>query len=235
MSSKTVKSLDTDALIEALSSEQTQEVSHIDNDLDSVLAFIHKFKLQSGDHSVKNTVLYSLYKSQCKETPTNLNTFSTELGKHFHKYSNRMGIFYMIDRTSFAISEAVLKAKSEKKTNKLTSITYQKHFQTFLQEADINSGNIWTEGFIIFEAYRYYCIDRKLSIRFSYDYFIKFLKLHFNHRRVTENRSLWFAISNDLSTYFTEEQKDEIRQKRKNPKKSNKKIKKRISLSRPLA
>jgi hypothetical protein len=233
MSSKTVKSLDTDELIEALNSEQTQESQHLDEELDSVLAFIHKYKLHAGDYSVKNTVLYSLYKSQCKETPTNLQTFSTELARHFHRYSNRTGVFYLIDRSSFAISEALLKSKTSKRTNKLTSITYQNHFQRFLDETDIKSGHVWTEGFIIFEAYRYYCIDRKLTLRFSYDYFIKFLKLHFNHRRVTQNRSLWFAISNNLTTYFTEEQKDEIRQKRKNPKKSNKKRKKRVPLSRP--
>lgn len=220
----------TDLTIEELekSLETAVETQEVPEDSDGILIFLTKFNIRPGEELVHSNILYKLYKEVIKEPLTKIK-FNNRLSEYIPTKVNGKGTkFYLLNVDSFKLSRDFFKLIESSKRNPLVSKGLQYHFDRFIGATNIVSGNYWVEGFIIYEIYRHYCIDKKLKKLLGYDSFHKFLKLNFEHRRVTSNRSLWFRVNEETIQLLTIEEQNEIRERRKKtiPKKERKSKKK---------
>jgi hypothetical protein len=183
---------------------ETQEVFDYEHD---IVPFLSHYQIVPGEAPVKKKLLYKLYKTYSKEPLDQLN-FNIQVGN----YLDNTGRYYQINLNTFSVSNHIYRA--EQTRDKTKSLTYQKHFKWFLQEANVKSGNVWIEGFILFFIYKDFCRSRRVNPKLGYVNFHKFLKLHLSFRRVNENRSLWFKVNKETATIFNEDECERIRQAR---------------------
>lgn len=172
-----------------------------------IVPFLSFYNITPGKTQVSKKLLYKLYKAYSKQPIDKLN-FTTQLGNFITHDRNH----FLINIDQFAISKHIY--ETEKTRDKTKSLTYQKHFNWFMQEGNVQPGNVWLEGFILFYIYKDFCKSRRVHPKFGYNNFHKFLKLHFEYKRIKENRSLWFKVNEVTSTIFSEEERERIRQAR---------------------
>jgi hypothetical protein len=200
------------ALFEA--EDSPEPVAEIFEYKDDIVPFLSFYQITPGDTPVKKKLLYKLYKTYSKQPLDELN-FNVQAGNYLAP-SNQ---YYHINIDTFAISKQIYEA--EKKRDKTKSLSYQKHFNWFMEQARVERGRQWIEGFILFYIYKDFCKQRRVHPKLGYVNFHKFLKLHFQYRRVSENRALWFRVDEKTATTFSEEDCDKIRAARaKAPKKA---------------
>ena len=200
-------------LLDCSESEQDNEILEYMND---VVPFLTNYGITPGDTPVSKKLLYKLYKTYSKN-PIGSVEFNIKVGEYI---SHKSPSYYYINQDNFAISKHIYK-ESEKR-DKTKSLTYQKHFNWFLIESKMDKGSKWVEGFILFFIYKDFCKSRRINPKLGYVYFHKFLKLHFQCRRMKENRSLWFKIDQDTYNLLNEEEKNVIREARQKKGRSKK-------------
>lgn len=216
MSTKILPSqLSYEELINLLDSNDSQPTEILEY-MNDVVPFLTNYGITPGDSPVSKKLLYKLYKTYSKN-PVENNEFSLKVGEYIPQKSKE---YYYINQDNFAISKHIYK-ESDKK-DKTKSLTYQKHFNWFLTERQMKSGNKWTEGFILFFIYKDFCKSRKVNPKLGYVNYHKFLKLHFQHKRIKGNRSLWFKIDQDTYNLLSEEEKNVIREARQKTGRSKK-------------
>lgn len=186
------------------SEEVVEESAQIFDYSDDFVPFLAFYKITPGDTPVSKKLLYKLYKTYSKQ-PLDFLNFNVQAGTFLSKTQNH----YKINMDIFAISKHIYEA--EKTRDKTKNLGYQKHFQWFLTEREVTSGTTWIEGFILFFIYKDFCKQRRVNPKLGYVNFHKFLKLHFQFRRVKENRALFFRIDNKTATIFNGEELEKIR------------------------
>lgn len=194
-------------LINLLDSEETKTTEIIEY-MNDIVPFLTNYGITPGNTQVSKKLLYKLYKMYSKN-PVSAFDFNTKVGEYITENNAN---YYYINQDNFSISRHIYK-ESEKK-DKTKSLTYQKHFNWFLTEREIKSGNKWVEGFILFFIYKDFCKSRRINNKLGYVNYHKFLKLHFQHKRIKGNRSLWFKIDEATYNLLSEEEKNVIREAR---------------------
>lgn len=189
------------------SDEVEDDTAQIFDYKDDVVPFMGFYKITPGHNLVSKKLLYKLYKAYSKQPLDNLN-FNIQLGQYLQPAANH----FHINQDTFAISQAVYQA--EKTRDKTKAIVYQKHFDWFITEGQVQKGTFWIEGFILFYIYKDFCKQRRVSPKLGYVNFHKFLKLHYPYRRIKENRSLFFRVDEKTAKTFTEEDCVKIREAR---------------------
>lgn len=210
MTSKKLPSLLTDEELLSLldNPDVPDDVSEIFNEQqDDVVSFLQNYKIEPGPTKVNKKLIYKLYKQYSKD-PLTQKQFTTRVN-HYITDTDRQ---FLINKDQFALSAVIY--ESEKKRDLTKSLTYQKHFNWFLQETSLGKGKNWLEGFILFDFYKEFCKERRINTKLGYVNFHKFLKLNFDHRRLKENRALWFKISDPVYNKISEETKQTLRKAR---------------------
>jgi hypothetical protein len=184
-------------------------VEQITDYFNDIVPFLTNYGITPGETPVSKKLLYKLYKTYSKNPATN-QEFQTKVGEYIVARSDQ---YYYINQDNFAISKHIY--KETKKIEKTKSLTYQKHFQWFLDNRVVERGHKWVEGFILFYIYKTFCKERRVNPRFGYKSFHKFLKLHFTFKRIRENRSLWFRVDGKTHDLLSEEENNVIRESRK--------------------
>ena len=208
MTHKLPSSLTEEELLALLETAEEAPENAIFTYTDDIVPFLSNYDIQPGTTSVSKKLLYDLYKLYSEEPVSNYE-FQLKVGK----YLDHDRAYYKINKDQFIISSVIF---SEKKTkDKTKSLSYQKHFQWFLDNKGVKSGNKWLEGFALFEIYTQFCRERRVHPKLGYKTFHKFLKLHFSYRRVNENRSLWFHVDEKTFNLLTVEQRNAISESRK--------------------
>ncbi len=174
---------------------------------DDIVPFMGFYKITPGNSLVSKRLLYKLYKAYSKQPLDNLN-FNIQIGT----YVSHTKDHFHLNLDTFAISQAVYQA--EKIRDKTKAIAYQKHFEWFVTEANVQKGTNWIEGFILFYIYKDFCKSRRVNPKLGYVNFHKFLKLHYQYKRIKGNRSLWFKVDEATAKTFSEEDCDKIRKSR---------------------
>jgi len=196
-------------LLDLLNSEDIPETSaQIFDYEDDIVPFMGFYNITPGESHVSKRLIYKLYKTYSKD-PLDQHIFNIKMGG----FLGSSNYNFKINVDQFAISKHIYKA--EKTIEKTKSLTYQKHFNWFTSEAKIERGATWLEGFILFYIYKDFCKHRRVNPKLGYVNFHKFLKLHYQYRRVKENRSLWFRVDSNTANTYTEEEKNVIRNSRK--------------------
>ncbi len=183
---------------------------------DDVTPFLTTYEITPGDMPVSKKLLYKLYKTYSK-APIEQAHFNLKVGEYIADKSDK---YYYINKDNFAISKHIY--QQEKKIDKTKRLTSQKHFQWVMETMPITKGGFWLEGFIIFYLYKIHCKSHRISAKLGYKSFHNFLKLHFQYKRLSENRSLWFKVDEALYNRLTEEEKEVIRGARKKEGRSKK-------------
>jgi hypothetical protein len=209
---------------------EVEEVISEEQDED-VVPFLSNYGVQPGNHPVSKKLLYNLYKEYSK-LPLSQTTFNLRV-LDFVPQQKIMGIpYYCLNQDNFVISKHIF--KEQKTREKTKSLTYQKHFQWFLEGRQVKSGSKWVEGYILFFIYKDFCKSRRVNPKLGYENYHKFLKLHFEHKRLKGNRSLWFKVDTQTFELLPESEKEVIRESRKKSSKkgrSQKEIKQQESIT----
>ena len=187
----------------------TPKVEQITDFHNDIVPFLTNYGITPGNTPVSKKLLFNLYKTYSKQPATN-KEFQLQVGQYI---TDKTSTYYYINQDNFAISQHLY--KETKKKEKTKSVTYQKHFEWFVDQRNITSGHKWTEGFILFYIYKTFCKERNVNPKFGYKSFHKFLKLHFTFRRVKENRALFFRTDANTYELISEEEKNVIREARK--------------------
>lgn len=196
-------------LLDLLNSEDVPESTvQIFDYKDDIVPFMGFYNITPGTSPVSKKLIYKLYKTYSKEPLDSLN-FTIQLGKFVSHDRDH----FLVNLDNFAISNHIYEA--EKTREKTKSISYQKHFNWFIDNAGVQTGSSWVEGFLIFHQYKDFCRERRVTPKLGYVNFHKFLKLHFQYRRVKENRALWFRVNYETANKYTEQEKEVIRDGRK--------------------
>lgn len=213
--SKLPSQLTDEEILALLNSDEVEESSvQIFDYKDDIVPFLSFYNITPGDSPVSKKLLYKLYKAYSKEPLDQLN-FNVQVGRFVSPSRDH----FNLNLDNFAISNHIYQA--EKKRDKTKSLTFQKHFNWFITERGVESGSHWIEGFILFFIYKDFCKSRRVNPRFGYVNFHKFLKLHFQYKRINGNRSLWFKVNQEIAQFYTEEEKDVIRNARTKEKRRN--------------
>lgn len=215
MSLKTLPSqLSYEELIAAMADAPEVENEVLDY-TDDVVPFLSNYNVTPGDNLVSKKLLYKLYKTY-SNNPQDSVSFATRVGEFVSTKRAGPGEFYCLNQDNFRISQQIF--KQDTKIEKTKSLTYQKHFQWFLDGQGVKKGTKWVEGFILFFIYKDFCRSKRSNPQLGYENFHKFLKLHFQYRRLKENRSLWFKVDELTHNLLSEEEKNVIREARKKTK-----------------
>lgn len=183
----------------------------------SVLNFILNNNIKPGNHKVTAAILYKLYKAKTKLSVTK-NVFTRKLNEILVPQCSGGKWYYCINKEASNIAnEAYELLDRSTRHTKLPS--YQKYFNSFIEAYQIKPGTTFIEGFLIYELYLKYCRRRHKRPLLGRNQMHDFLMIHFRHKRVTKNRSLWFGVNEDIVKHFQEGEIDAIRESRKNSKK----------------
>ena len=192
-----------------------EDVAQIFDYNDDIVPFLSNYQITPGTTPVSKKLLYKLYKAYSKQ-PLDQLKFNIQLGNYIqHDREN-----FLVNIDQFAISRHIY--DTQKTRDKTKSLSFQKHFNWFIDEAKIEKGRVWVEGFILFYVYKDFCKSRRVIPKLGYVNFHKFLKLHFDYKRIKGNRSLWFKVDNNTATIFSEEECERIRQARTKEKRRSK-------------
>lgn len=206
MSKKLPHQISLEELLEALehTTDDVQELVSYKND---VPMFLSKFKLESGDNFVKSATLYKLYNIYSNE-PVTRQVF-TKTASEFVQFRDP---YFRINISPIKLTKIL---NPQTNANFSSSSSIKKHYDAFIENCAITKGTKWTEGYLLFEVYRFYCIDTKKAKRLSYESFISICEMYFEHRRIGSNRGRWFKLDPDTLNVLTQEHIDKVRLGRK--------------------
>ena len=195
------------ALLDAEDQLWDEDITKIFDYNDDIVPFLSNYQITPGTTPVSKKLIYKLYRAYSKQ-PLDQHNFNIQIGKYISPGRDH----FLINMDQFVVSKHIYEA--EKTRDKTKSLAFQKHFNWFVEEAKIEKGRVWIEGFILFYIYKDFCKSRRVNPKFGYVNFHKFLKLHFEYKRLKGNRSLWFKIDEQTANFYTEEEKNVIRQAR---------------------
>ena len=212
--------------IDGRKSEPTQpiesETLEYKND---ILPFLGFYGLQAGAYPVYKKLIYTLYRQWSKE-PVNERTFSLEANKYIFLKQLGKREYYYINQSSLKISEKSFKLLKKQTQDVTKSPRYTTHFNNFLKQHDIKSGNLYIPFYGIYYLYDIWCFKINRKKKMGYRNLFNFCTLNFKQKRIDDSRGIAFALNKNIKKHLNEKQLEEIRKARENEKKANKKTKK---------
>lgn len=190
--------IDTDDLLEALDSAEETEVTNWSND---VPHFLSKFKIEQGPHKILGRTLYDLYKLY-STSPVTMGIFTNTISQFIvtKNISNRT--YFNINIKPLTIAKVLHVRKTAGMKKELASLMYKRRYDAFVRACRVKKGKTWVEGLVLWEIYRMYCIDSKITARIDYKKFIKISRLYFNSKRIGSSKALWYNIDDEIIGRF---------------------------------
>jgi len=194
--------INTDELLQAL--ETAEEVTTEIEWKTDVPLFLSKYLIEPGEFKVPLKLLYKLYFVYSIEPLTKVK-FCLELQNYIQSDGNGT---YEISLSATEIMK-ILKIDIEKRAGSVTtSLAIKTHYEKFLKKKNITVGTKWIKSSELFEIYRVYCIDNKLSSRISWMNFVLLTKLYFKFRRIGSSKSHWFGVNEETLGILSVEEKE---------------------------
>ncbi len=169
--------------------------------------FLSKFKLQAGEHFVRPSLLYKLYKIY-SNNPLTQTRFSLSCAD----FVPREGNYFKLNISPIKLTK-ILNPQTNHNTSSSAGI--KKHYEAFLENNNIVKGSKWIEGHLFFEVYRFYCIDAKVGKRLKYEHFISISSLYFEYRRIGSSKGKWFKLKPEILDVLSEEHIAKMKESRK--------------------
>jgi hypothetical protein len=169
--------------------------------------FLSKFKLESGDQFVRPSLLYKLYKIY-SNNPLEQTAFSISCAD----FVPREGNYFKLNISPIKLTKILNPPTNH---NQLSSLRVKKHYDKFLEVTKIIKGSRYVQGFLLYELYRFYCIDAKIGKRLRYENFISISCLHFETKRIGESKGKWFRIDPQVLDILGDEHIKKVIESRK--------------------
>lgn len=216
MSKKLPHQISVEDLLASLeTSDDTQELVNFTND---VPYFLSKFKLEAGDNLIRPALLYKLYKIYSEE-PVSQVRFSVTC----RDFVPRDGDYFKLNISPIKLIKLLNPTTNR---NQISSASLKRRYEAFIESAKVTKGSRWVEGFMLYEVYRFNCIDNGIKSRIVYEQFIMISKLYFEHRRIGSSKGFWFKLDENTLDILPLEHQENIRNKRRmNDKERNKRSK----------
>jgi len=192
--------------------EKLQEL-YISQFNDDVVGFCTHFDIQSGTFTVRQTLLYKLYKLWSFE-PVSRETFGRRINQYILPHQKGRYWYYLLDINALKISIEAYKILQKQIRDKTKSPHYKRHFENFIKHYDIKSGTYWIESFMLYYLYDKWIYKIHKHNPMGEFQFFNFCKIYFDYKRKTSNRVMWFKVNKAISNYFTKEEYEEIRKGR---------------------
>lgn len=210
------KNYSIDELLELLNDEEIEEgVEGVY--FHNVLSFISKYNIKDGDRPVPEPTLYRLYKATTPN-PVDKKEFAEVFSSVFVRRVSGPTKYYKLDTDSINLANEAFSLINEKKRGKMLTKRKVQAFQTFISNKNLKKGACWIEGFILFEVFKKGYTDHGRAVPLGYREFFNLCKLSFPHKRITENRSLWFGVNYDISETLSEAHKERVKKNRRKKK-----------------
>lgn len=203
--------------------EMGEEIPIAQKELDKpVLSFIQAFNIVQGKEQVSDIVLYELFKMWHTEGAWTKLTFNLQLGKYLPSISKNRR-YYLVDKNFLYIAQATQNYLRDRTKDKRKSLTWQKHFERFIEENGLDQGkSFFVEGDILFYIYNRWMDSINKIVTTSYITFLQVLELYFERKQVTLSDIKWFGVSRNIKKLIT---KEEVERWRAGRKKRNAKVK----------
>lgn len=170
MSSKQLKDISSEALLNALNDEKLEVQSS------PVYDFIERFDLKEGTFKVPARLLFNIF---LKYYPKTL------LFEYFNNEAsillpyNKRTCEYLLNKQSKLLHYEATKIKDPPKNTLPNSFAIQKHFNVFISNLDIKKGKQGIPWFVFYDVYRNYCIDKGYKLPKAFRTFNNYMKFHF--------------------------------------------------------
>ena len=226
--------LSIEQLLAALNSDKDSINTTYDFD-SPVLSFIQEFNIQHGEELVSDIVLYELFTQWYRQGAWNKRNFNFLLGKYIPSITKNRR-YYQVNKATLELAQKVNTIVRSKKIDKRKSITWQKHFQKFIDETELEKGNkVWVEADILYYVYNRW-LDKQAKPKGTiYKGFLDIMELHFDvQKRISKIQLYWFYISRNITKLITKEEIERWREGRRNKNgKTNEKYKKHSKKIQP--
>jgi arginyl-tRNA--protein-N-Asp/Glu arginylyltransferase len=206
-SPKLPNNINTEDLLKQLDTKETvvaQEDSHkYPND---IIPFLTFYNLKEGTNLVRVKLLYLLY-TRWSKSPLTRAQFGHQLGNYFivDRAATRL------NETAFNITDKAYRLLLEKSRDRVKAKSWSTHFQNFIKNYDLKPGTYFIESFVLYYLYDSWVYKNKKKQPLSERQFRAFLKLHFENRRITQNRTEWYGVTEDILQHLPEEHLQQLR------------------------
>lgn len=196
---------------------------------DDFLLFLSHFNIQPGENPVLKKIVLTLYKSWSKN-PINDIIFWNKIAKHFFSFSKQSRYYLKINLDSIHLEKETLKILQSKILNKTKYPKYQNQFNKYLEFYNIKKGTKFVPSFVLYHFYDKWCYITKKKQQLSEISFFNFCKLHFEYKRNTESRMMWFGVCEEfVQQYLPQKKLNQLVTARKKTHEKKQKIKHKIS------
>jgi len=185
--------------IEELLNSLAQHPSQEDNIVidDPIFIFVQTFNIKAGENRVTTKLLVQLFKEWSRSNITQIK-FTMEFSKYFIKESVKNTSYFSLDKST---KDLVVQLDRYKNPQKLINIPskgiksngVQKHFEKFMDECNIKSGDLYVEADIFYHVYDTWCYKNKLK-SLSYIRFVTICSLIFDYKKLSNDNARWFGL-----------------------------------------
>lgn len=215
---KSPNQLEIDELLDLANTESNSEEPSIilDDEKSDVLKFISLFKLFPGKEPVSTALLYDFYRQWSYFDIKSQTGFTKTLSKYFQVDIKGPHRYILINKNSLQITEEALKYLKDKKNKpKIKSKHWAKHFESFLNTNEIESGNLFIEDYILFNLYDKWVYERKMTEPtgvLGWKPFRQFCRLYLKMKIDAQNQVYFGVNSKIYNGYLTQGKIEELRQ-----------------------
>jgi len=200
-------------LLKALETAKDDEFSlKLDRKEDEIVSFLRFFNIENGNHPIRKTQIYRLYKLYSKNPIGNIE-FQEKLGHYIVPVVK----YYKINKTAANLNDKLYEFLEKNTINKdrFKVKSWHTHFNNYIKKYSIKSGSrdnfIWLESFLLYDLYDQWTYEIKKKSPLSEETFNRFCKLYFKEKKTTDKWILWLKIDDSILQHLTMERISAVR------------------------
>ncbi len=185
--------------LEELLAEATKDVSEENKaplEEQEIMLFLIKYNIRTGETRVRKKLLYELYKNVSK-APVSVYTFGVRVSQILTSDKNH----YFVNKDGLSIKIETLKALNKRRLDKRKNPFYRKQFESFMENFQLTSGNVWVKSEDLFLLYDKWTYQNKKKAVGRWQ-FIQLCTLFLKKKRITQNRMSWFGLNQNIKNHI---------------------------------
>lgn len=163
-------------------------------------SFIDAFKITAGNHFIKGSVLYKLFKLWNKGTKLSSRSFHLQLATILKNVSTGQAA-YKINEKPTRLINYIDQYEKELKHKIRHNKDYRAHFEKFFRDLDIKPGKLYIEGDILYHVYDTHQYNNR---RKTYNYYLfeNICKLYLEAKFPDGSVLPYFAVDESIKQHI---------------------------------
>lgn len=192
--------------------EQVSEENKLDFEFkNDVPKFLSHFKLEAGNNPVQKNLVRRLYLQYSKEKVD-----PKEFGSSICIFVQHTKHNYLLNITQVELYK-LLVGKPKLNRFNIGVPSTRKHFETFLEDTKIVSGNRWIMTKFIYAIYVKYCRANRKLVRFTNNNFARICRLYFEYKQSMRN-DIYIKVNENILENLTEKEIQKVKDGKKKKK-----------------